>query len=82
MFADLSEVLRAYVVDKAPAAGDDLVVVARTGDGTSATEERVTLRKAGNTVYAIQTTEPGAGVVATADFDKALTQLKTLTDAK
>jgi hypothetical protein len=71
-----------HFVDKAPAAGDDLVVVARTGDGTSATEERVTLRKAGNTVYAIQTTEPGAGVVAIADFDKALTQLKTLTDAK
>jgi len=33
-------------------------------------------------VYAIQTGEAGAGVVATADFDKALQQLKTLTDAK
>jgi hypothetical protein len=69
-------------VDKAPASGDDLLVVARTGDAASATEERVTLRKAGDTVYAIQAAEPGAGVVATADFDKALTQLKTLTDAK
>ncbi|MEO8482528.1 MAG: DUF4340 domain-containing protein [Acidobacteriota bacterium] len=69
-------------VDKAPASGDDLVVVAHTADGAAATEERVTLRKAGDAVYAIQSGETGAGVVPTAEFDKALTQLKTLTDAK
>jgi len=69
-------------VDKAPASGDDLVVVAHSGDGTLTEEERVVIRRAGDTVYAIQTGEAGAGVVATADFDKALQQLKTLTDAK
>jgi Domain of unknown function (DUF4340) len=71
-----------HFVDRAPASGDDLVVVAHTGEGSSATEEHVTLRKAANTVYAVRSDEPGAGVVPTADFDKALSQLKTLTDAK
>ncbi len=71
-----------HFVDKVPASGDDLVVAAKTGEGTTAVEEHVTLRKVGDTVYAIQSAEAGAGVVATADFDKALTQLKTLTDAK
>jgi hypothetical protein len=69
-------------VDKAPASGDDLVVSSRTGDGASATEEHVTLRKSGDTVYAIRAGEPGAGVVPTADFDKAIGQLKTLTEGK
>jgi hypothetical protein len=69
-------------VDKAPASGDDLVVSSRTGDGATATEEHVTLRKSGDTVYAIRTGEPGAGVVPTADFDKAIGQLKTLTEGK
>ncbi len=65
-----------------PAAGDDLVVVARSGDAVPPTEERVTLRKTGETAYAIRAGETGAGVIPTADFDKALTQLQALTSAK
>ncbi len=69
-------------VDKAPASGDDFVVSSRTGEGASATEEHVTLRKSGDTVYAIRAGESGAGIVPTADFDKAVSQLKTLTESK
>lgn len=68
--------------DKAPASGDDLVVSAHTKDATATTNEQVTLRKAGDTVYAIRAGEPGAAVIPPADFDKALAQLKTVTEAK
>jgi Domain of unknown function (DUF4340) len=83
---DLINTLTSLRVDRfvasAPKSGDDLVVVAHSGDGTSAIEERVTLRKAGDTVYAIQAGETTVGVVPTTEFDKALTQLKTLTETK
>ena len=69
-------------IDKAPASGDDLVVAAHTKDATTTTDERVTLRKAGDTVYAIRTGDPGAAVIPPADFDKALSQLRTLVEAK
>jgi hypothetical protein len=66
---------------KAPASGDDLLVVARTGTAGAASEERVTLRKTGGTAYAIRQDEPAA-VVPVADFDRILTQFKELTGAK
>ena len=68
--------------DHALASGDDLVVVARSGDASAASEEHVTLRKSGTTVQAIRSDEPGAAVVPTADFDKAVTQFKELTGTK
>lgn len=67
---------------QALASGDDMVVVARFGDASAPTEERVTLRKSGAVVHAISLRDPGAAVVPTADFDKAITQFKALTGAK
>jgi hypothetical protein len=69
-------------VPAAAASGEDLIVVARSGDAAKPVEERVTLRKSGSTVHAIRTNEAGAAVVPTAEFDKALNQLKELTGAK
>ena len=66
----------------APGSGDDLVVIARYGDASKPTEERVTLRKSGTTAYAISPKDPGAAVIPVADFDKAVTQFKALTGAK
>ncbi len=66
-------------VDSAPDAGTDMEVAARFGNAASPAEERVTLRKSGDTVYAIHTGTPGAAVVPTADFDRAVTQLESLT---
>ncbi len=71
-----------HFVASAPASGDDVVVTARSGDEKTPTEEHVTLRKAGNTVYALRSGDPGAGVVPTADFDKAVKQFGDLTSAK
>lgn len=85
-FTDLTNTLTSlrvdHFVDKAPASGDDVVVTAHTSDAAGSTDEQVTLRKAGDTVYAIRAGEAGAGVVPTPDFDKALTQMKTLTGEK
>jgi hypothetical protein len=85
-FTDLLNTLSSLRADKfvaqAPASGDDLIVVARTNDATASTEEHVTLRKAGGTVYAIRANEAGAAVVPTADFDKAVTQLQTVANGK
>jgi hypothetical protein len=67
---------------QALASGEDMIVVARFGEGSTPTEERITLRKSGTTVHAIAPGEPGAAVVPTADFDKAVTQFKALTGAK
>jgi hypothetical protein len=64
------------------ASGDDMIVVARSGDATASSEEHVTLRKSGTTVQAIRSDEPGAAVIPTADFDKAVTQFKELTGTK
>jgi hypothetical protein len=85
-FTDFANTLSSLHVDRfvdtVPASGDDLVVSSRTGEGATATEEHVTLRKSGETVYAIRAGEPGAGIVPAADFDKALSQLKTLAESK
>lgn len=73
--------LRAETFDaKAPAAGDDVVVLARSAGGPS--EERVTFRKTGAVVRAIKANEAGAAVISAADFQKAMDQLGTVTSAK
>ena len=75
--------LRADKFDDKPAAsGEELTVVARHGDAASPATERVVLRKSGSTVFAVRAGEPGAAVVPTSDFDKAVALLKELTGAK
>jgi hypothetical protein len=68
--------------DKAAAGGEELVVVARFGDAAKPQTERVIFRKSGGTVHAIVAGEPGAAVVSTADFDKAVSLFKELAGAK
>jgi hypothetical protein len=68
--------------DKAFPTGSDIVVVAKYGDVASPKEEKITFRKMGDTVQAIRQGESGAAVIATADFDKVIAQLKELTGAK
>ena len=48
-------------------------------DAAAPTTERVVFRKAGDVVHAIREGEPGAAVVVTADFDRALALFKELT---
>jgi hypothetical protein len=69
-------------VDRPHATGEELTVLARFGDAASPREERVTLRKSGDTVHAIRAGEGGAAVVSTTDFDKAITTLKELAGIK
>jgi hypothetical protein len=75
--------MRADTFDpKVAASGEELTVVARHGEAASPSTERVVLRKSGTTVQAIRTGEPGAAIVPTSDFDKAVALLKELTGAK
>jgi hypothetical protein len=68
--------------DKPLSGADELVVVGRSGDAASPKEERVTFRRSGATVQAIRPGDPGAAVVVTADFDKALNLFKELAGIK
>lgn len=67
--------------DKAATGGEELVVVARFGSPTTQTE-RIVFRKSGGTVHAIVAGEPGAAVVSTSDFDKAVALFKELAGIK
>lgn len=67
----------AFATDALPS-GEELVVTARFGDAGSPDEERVVFRKDGETVHAIREGEPGAAIVLTADFDRALALVKAL----
>ena len=78
----LSSLRMEKFVPSAPASGEDVVVVARSGTAPAASEEHVTLRKAGGTAYAIRKDEPGAATVPTADLDKILSQFKELSGGK
>lgn len=68
--------------DKAMPTGEEVIVAARFGDAPAPKEERVVLRKANGVAHAIRTGEPGAAVIPTADFDKAVSTFKALTSAK
>jgi hypothetical protein len=68
--------------DRPLATGEDVIVAVKFGDAASATEERVTFRKAGEVVHAIRSGEPGAAVVPVADYQKALIQFNELTGTK
>lgn len=62
--------------------GESLTVTARFGDASAPQTETVTLRKVGAVVQAIRPGEPGAAVVSTTDFDRAMGLFKELTGAK
>lgn len=68
--------------DKAATGGEELVVVARFGDAAKPQTERIVFRKSGGTVHAIVAGEPGAAVVSTSDFDKAVALFKELAGIK
>ncbi|HEX5215869.1 MAG TPA: DUF4340 domain-containing protein [Vicinamibacterales bacterium] len=68
--------------EKALPSGEDIVIVARFGDASAPKEERVTLRKSGGVVHAIRPGDPGAAVIAPAEFDKILGQLKAISESK
>jgi hypothetical protein len=79
---DLANLKADSFVDRALASGDEYVFTVRFGEANSPREERVIFRKSGSTVHGIRQGEPGAAVVATADFDKVAGELKGLTEAK
>ena len=62
--------------------GDSVTVTARFGDANAPQTETVTLRKIGSVVHVIRTNEPGAAVVSTTDFDRAMGLFRGLTGAK
>jgi hypothetical protein len=82
LLGDFSNLRADKFVDKPQPTGTEIVVVAHFGDAGSPKEEKVTLRKMGDVVQAIRQGDSGAAVISTADFDKAVAQLKELTGAK
>ena len=74
--------LRADGFTDASSSGDTVVVVAQFGEGPAAHEERVAFHKNGAKVQASQPDSPGAAVVPSGDFDRALAALKALTGGK
>jgi hypothetical protein len=82
LLTDLSNLRAQSFTDKPLDKGDEVTVVAHYGDGASAKEERVTFRKSGDVVQAMRADEKGAAVIPTADYDKAIGELKALTGVK
>ena len=66
--------------DKAITGGEEMTVSVKFGDA-SATEQ-IQFRKVGPIVHAIRSGESGAAVVTTADYDRAVTQLKAIVGIK
>jgi hypothetical protein len=82
LLSTLSSLRADRFVERAPGTGEDTIVTATSGEGSSSTKEQVTLRRAGGAAYAIREGEPGAAVIPVGDVDKALGQLKSLIDSK
>jgi hypothetical protein len=68
--------------EKALTGGESVTVTARFGDAAAPQTETVTLRKVGTVVHAIRAGEPGAAVVSTTDYDRAMGLFRELTGAK
>ena len=66
--------------DKANTGGEELRFSVKFGD--AGTTEQIQFRKSGGVVHAIRSGEGGAAIVPTADFDKAVTQLKEIAGIK
>jgi hypothetical protein len=75
----LSSLRAERFVDQAPSSGETIDVAVRFGSSDTPAEERVTLRRAADAVYAVRTGDPGAAVIPTAEFETVLSHLKTLT---
>ena len=78
----LSNLRAESFAEKALTGGDSVTVTARFGDANAPQTETVTLRKVGTVVHAIRAGEPGAAVVSTTDFDRAMGLFRELTGAK
>ena len=63
--------------DRRRAGGDRAI-----GEAASPKTEKVTFRKSGTVVHAIRAGEPGAMIVPTADFDRAVTSFKEIAGIK
>jgi hypothetical protein len=75
--------LRAESFDAtAASSGETVTITARFGDAGNPQTETVTLRKTGTIVQAVRAGEPGAAVVSTTDFDRAMGLLREITGAK
>jgi hypothetical protein len=75
--------LRAESFDAtAASAGQTVTITARFGDAGNPQTETVTLRRTGSIVQAVRAGEPGAAVVSTTDFDRAMGLLREITGAK
>ena len=82
LLTDLSNLRAQSFSDKPLDKGDEVTVVAHFGDASAAKDERVTFRKSGDVVQAMRADEKGAAVIPTADYDKAIGELKALTGVK
>ena len=78
----LSNLRAESFAEKPVTGGDSVTVTARFGDAAAPQTETVVLRKVGNVVHAIRASEPGAAVVSTTDFDRAMGLFRELTGAK
>jgi hypothetical protein len=78
LLTTLSNLRAESFADKALATGEELTVTVRFGDAAKPQIDKVTFRKSGTVVHAMVPGEPGAAVVATADFDRVLTLVKEL----
>ncbi|HET9369923.1 MAG TPA: DUF4340 domain-containing protein [Vicinamibacterales bacterium] len=82
VLSSLSSLRASSFAAKANTSGDELVITARYGTADKPSTETVTFRKSGDVVHAIVAGQPGAAVIATADFDAAVTKLKDLAGLK
>lgn len=79
---DLANLKADTFTDGPSTSGDEYVFTVRFGDEKAPNEERVTFRKSGAIVHGLRQGEPGAAVISTADFDKAIAGLKSVTEVK
>jgi len=84
LLSNISNLRAEKFADKALAAGEDVVVSAKFGDGAAAKSEQVTLRKSekDKVAQAIHPGDTGPAIVPTPDFDKILTQIKEIIGKK
>jgi hypothetical protein len=82
LLTGLSNLRADKFTDHALTSGDEIQLTAKFGDETSPKTERVTFRESGGVVHALRQGEPGAAIVVTADFDKAIATFKELAGIK
>jgi hypothetical protein len=82
LLTTLSNLRSDSFADKALGSGEDLTVDVKFGDAAASKEERVTLRKSGQTAQAVHPGDTGAAVVPVADLSKILAALKDVEGIK